>query len=171
MRCHACDTRTHGRTHEQWKVEQYSVWAESAKREYSVAYTSTSCTIKSNDILTFGVDYISLSCWWPFRKYEKCLTLTSYLHSVGRKRIRPALIHIPTMETPKMHFSPSSCSYSTDLISNVRLINPTQPHKVEQKMHSSAWIKTLTLPVKRTTNSHKACVVTVLELRYLSKRL
>ena len=26
MRCHACD----GRTHEQWKVVQYSVWAESA---------------------------------------------------------------------------------------------------------------------------------------------
>ena len=30
MRCHACDGRTHGRTDEQWKVEQYSVWAESA---------------------------------------------------------------------------------------------------------------------------------------------
>ena len=29
-------------------------------------------------------------------------------------------------------------------------------------MHSSAWIKTLTLPVKRSTNSHKACVVTVM---------
>ena len=32
MRCHACDGRTDGRTHGKWKVGQYSVWAESAKR-------------------------------------------------------------------------------------------------------------------------------------------
>ena len=106
------------------------LWKEyKGKNEYWTGcfneYIRISGTIKSINVASFGVDYVSLSCWWPFRKYEKCLTLTSYLHSAGRKRIRPALIHIPTMETPKMHFSPSSISYSTDLISNVRLINPS----------------------------------------------
>ena len=31
VRCHACDERTAGHTDGQWKVEQYSVGAESAK--------------------------------------------------------------------------------------------------------------------------------------------
>ena len=62
MRCHACDTRTHGRTHEQWKVEQYSVWAESAihsgekgnKCDQCSFASSRASSLKRHMVIHFG---------------------------------------------------------------------------------------------------------------------
>ena len=65
------------------------------------------------------------SSYSVIRRYEKCLTLTSYLHSAGWGCIRLTLIYIPESRTPKLRFLPPPKQF----LPNLREPNPP-PHRL-----------------------------------------
>ena len=77
MRCHACDERTDRRTHEQWKVEQYSVWAESAIRLRGA--------ITSRAKITF-VQFLSGRDFGEFENRAVSLVFHEHLQAIPRRK-------------------------------------------------------------------------------------